>query len=185
MRLKGFTLIELLIVITIIGILSVSIVPRLTGGPAKARDAQRKADIQQIATAIEFFADDNGGLYPNPNPTTAPIGYSCIGSDALVPLDFYLSSIPKDPSAANAFTGASTCTGGYYYQSLNAGKGFMLVSSLETIQATGSGIYEKAFVIDPAMTASENFSLAANAALLCTDAVCTAAGKNPVYIYGR
>ena len=61
---KGFTLIELLIVITIIGILAVALVPRISQGPARARDVQRKADISNITSALELYYADFG-TYPD------------------------------------------------------------------------------------------------------------------------
>jgi len=56
---KGFTLIELLIVITIIGILAVALLPSVLGAPARARDAARKADLNNIIAAIETYNSDH------------------------------------------------------------------------------------------------------------------------------
>lgn len=55
MKQKGFTLIELLVVIAIIGLISSIVLVSMGGVRAKARDAKRKADIAQIARAIELF----------------------------------------------------------------------------------------------------------------------------------
>ena len=52
---KAFTLIELLIVIVIIGILAVALIPRLTGSQATARDTAKKATVQQVATIISAY----------------------------------------------------------------------------------------------------------------------------------
>ena len=56
-NLKGFTLIELLIVIVIIGILAVALIPRLTGSQATARDTARKATLNQIATVVSAYVN--------------------------------------------------------------------------------------------------------------------------------
>ena len=68
---KWFTLIEMLIVIVIIGILSVSLIPRVMGIQARARDTAREVDMRNIAVAIELYAIDNGE-YPEP-PASAHV----------------------------------------------------------------------------------------------------------------
>jgi type II secretion system protein G len=108
---KGFTLIELLIVITIIGILAVALLPQVLGGPARARDAARKADLNAIVTALEQYAVDNDGQYP---PNTAGVG--CV--DAIAALDTYFQSgaAPLDPVGGSKTYGGNTCaTGSYGY----------------------------------------------------------------------
>lgn len=60
----GFTLIELLVVISIIGILAALATVSFTGTQKQARDTQRKSDIKMYQTALETFANNNGGLYP-------------------------------------------------------------------------------------------------------------------------
>lgn len=63
---KSFTLIELLIVIAILGVLAAAVLVAIN--PAKrtsqARDAKRKSDIAQVATALETYSIANGGSYP-------------------------------------------------------------------------------------------------------------------------
>ncbi len=56
---KGFTLVELIIVIMIIGILAATMLPKVMGGPARARDAQRKSNLAAITTALELYYTDN------------------------------------------------------------------------------------------------------------------------------
>jgi len=61
---SGFTLIELLVVISIIGLLSTLAIVALNNSRIKARDTKRKADLQQIRTALLLYADNHGGSLP-------------------------------------------------------------------------------------------------------------------------
>lgn len=129
---KGFTLVELLIVITIIGLLVVALLPNLTGGRNRARDAARQSHLQQISTALEFYADDFGGQYPD----TA----GCIQEDLTDELDAYLTTIPQDPLTDNNIGSASNCTdGGYDY--FPTSDGYLLVAAMENTQSSGPNLY--------------------------------------------
>lgn len=57
---QGFTLIELLVVIAVIGLLSSLVLVSLAGARAKARDARRKNDLDQIRTALVLYYDARG-----------------------------------------------------------------------------------------------------------------------------
>jgi prepilin-type N-terminal cleavage/methylation domain-containing protein len=60
----GFTLVELLVVMTILGILTVITLGNFRTSQIKARDAQRKSDLRQIANALEAYFNDHSG-YPS------------------------------------------------------------------------------------------------------------------------
>ncbi|MBT4385185.1 type II secretion system protein [Candidatus Peregrinibacteria bacterium] len=165
---RGFTLVELLIVITIIGILSVALVPRLIGGSEKARNAARRADLQQIATAVEFFADDGGGVYPASSDDT-----DCVSTLAIDP---YLTTIPADPLGSHDWSDAGTsddCAllGGYEYSVTS--DGFLLFAELEGETNAGQGVYDAAADIDPLDTTSNNLDALSACAVVgdCTTAV--------------
>lgn len=52
---RGFTIVELLIVIAIMSTLTVLSVVNLRGSQINARDAERKADVEAIATQLETY----------------------------------------------------------------------------------------------------------------------------------
>ncbi|MGL5830861.1 MAG: type II secretion system protein [Candidatus Altimarinota bacterium] len=107
---KGFTLIELLIVITIIGILAVALLPQVLGGPARARDAARKADLNAIVTALEQYAVDNDGTYPANSATIV----GCVSNLAAIDTYFQAGDAPADPTGGAKDYGNIDCTGGSY-----------------------------------------------------------------------
>jgi prepilin-type N-terminal cleavage/methylation domain-containing protein len=59
-RWEGFMLIELLIVIAIIGILSTVVMVSLNDTRAKAREALRVSQMQQVTTALHLYQSDYG-----------------------------------------------------------------------------------------------------------------------------
>jgi len=61
---NGFTLVEMLVVITIIGILATLAIPNLTKARNKAKEAEVKANLHVIQTALERFYTDNGQYPP-------------------------------------------------------------------------------------------------------------------------
>jgi len=97
---SGFTLVELLVVIAIIGLLASIILINVSSARAKARDAKRVANIQQLQTALELYFDANSSTYPV--NTSWP--NDCAGSGtfqtALQPLvsGKFIPSIPTDPN---------------------------------------------------------------------------------------
>lgn len=63
---QGFTLIELLVVISIIGILSTLLMANVGGVRERARDAQRKNDINQVQKALEMYKNSQKPpVYPD------------------------------------------------------------------------------------------------------------------------
>jgi len=61
---KAFTLIELLVVIAIIGILTAIIVNNFNDARARARDVKRKAELQNLKSALRMYYNDYQ-RYPN------------------------------------------------------------------------------------------------------------------------
>jgi prepilin-type N-terminal cleavage/methylation domain-containing protein len=61
---RGFTIVELLIVIVVIGILAGLVLNSFQGVQARARDTERRTDINSMATQLEVYYNDKGG-YPS------------------------------------------------------------------------------------------------------------------------
>ena len=86
----GFTLAELMVVIVIIGLLATLVVPNVVSKLGKANVTKARADITSISGAIESYAIENGGRFPE-------------SLEALVTPDengnSYLNAdiVPKDP----------------------------------------------------------------------------------------
>lgn len=62
MRKRGFTLVEILIVVAVIGILFISLVPRIDFAGDKARETGIKTDFRSFELAAEQLLRENAGL---------------------------------------------------------------------------------------------------------------------------
>ena len=90
---QGFTLIELLVVIAIIGLLSSVVLASLNSARMKARDAQRKANVDQVKLALDLYLSTYNDY---PSIGTDNLGYNWVG--LATPLAEYIAQIPLDPS---------------------------------------------------------------------------------------
>jgi len=78
----GFTLVELLVVISVIGFLASASIVAFNNARIKARDTKRKAEVVQIQKALNLYADNQGGIYPDTTGGTFVYGFSylkCLG----------------------------------------------------------------------------------------------------------
>lgn len=103
---NGFTLIELLVVVSIIGLLSSVVLTSLNSTRGKARDANRKAQLRQLQSALELYFSVNGAYpdiggpavcYASEPGDVRPNGNNNDGNwiPGLTPT--YMSSLPRDP----------------------------------------------------------------------------------------
>lgn len=101
----GFTLIELMVVIVILGILATLFLGNFTTSQAKARDAQRKSDLNQIMRALEAYNNDKGSYPPaGTDGTIAGVAWGSAFTDAGVS---YMAELPKDPKSDRTYLYAS------------------------------------------------------------------------------
>ncbi|OGE79371.1 MAG: hypothetical protein A2751_05465 [Candidatus Doudnabacteria bacterium RIFCSPHIGHO2_01_FULL_46_14] len=129
----GFTLIELLVVISVIGFLASIILVSLNSARAKARDARIIADFKQINNALDLFYDKNNRMPNNYNPGFGACnggGYFEQSMQELVN-DGFISRVPVPPPGGNEYC---------YYNYGNAYPGALLVTDLESVPDTTTGI---------------------------------------------
>lgn len=104
---KGFTIVELLIVIVVISILATISIVAYNGVQERARDSQRRGDVQAIVKALELYYIDNGRYPPGSGSTTINTGWSTTADGSWANLASllrpYLATLPRDPiSTPNA-----------------------------------------------------------------------------------
>ncbi|MDP3954930.1 MAG: type II secretion system protein [bacterium] len=124
--LKGFTLVELLVVMAIIGILAIVSFANFQTSQIKARDAERKANLHQIANSMEAYMNDHAS-YPNASggkiKACADGGGICKATANATPCEWtgvssrefcdenntvYMKEVPSDPTGAPVFCYEST-----------------------------------------------------------------------------
>jgi len=118
----------MLIVIVIIGILAAALIPRLTSARARANDTARKADLQQIATALVASQLDNGKF---------PDAAGAVNTISGTLMNAGINAVPTDPISTQSFSGLSlTISNGQYgYQPITKGSlsgGFVIMARAET-----------------------------------------------------
>ncbi len=142
---SGFTIVELLIVIVVIIILAGLVITTFVGVQQKARDTERRTDINAVHAQVEAYYAQNG-KYPslaNMNDTAASTGFRAA---SLKGLD---GGAYSDPKTTGTNTFADPVAAGYvYYYSVIPGScdntttdctGYTLTANLES-----GGTYTKA-----------------------------------------
>jgi len=129
---RGFTLIELLVVIFIIGILATFLISNLAGFRARARDARRKSDLQQIKSSLilyysiyrEYPESSLGQIVGCREPVAAcDWGKRWYRSE-----NVFMKELPNDPLNDPADEESPT----YYYEKIDV-ESFYLKATLENV----------------------------------------------------
>jgi type II secretion system protein G len=129
---SGFTLIELLVVVLVIGALSGILlgVINSSGIRGKARDAQRKADLKKIQTALELYFADNRTY---PQSASGAFELVTSGTTMVTVLEAgYIDPVPSDPKGV-ASSEASPCGSPeeYRYNYRSSGPTYLLTAIME------------------------------------------------------
>lgn len=139
MKKLGFTIVELIVTIAVIGILASITVVAYNGTQAKARDADRKSDLQNIADAIKLYRTK----YGNDIQTGSGCGWSGNGSGYFNYSDGgsypasilscltgagYLNTTFIDPSGCTTVSGS--CSGKGIYMKYSCGTGDSAITYL-------------------------------------------------------
>ena len=129
----GFSLIELVIVVVIIGIIAAIAIPRMSRGTAGAADSAVSGNLNVLRNAIELYATEHGGKFPDATVNTQltqytdDTGATSATKTATHIYGPYLRKIPpvtvgglKNKAEANVIaTGATDtttgATGGWWY----------------------------------------------------------------------
>lgn len=91
-RRSGFSLLELLAVVTILGIIAVVVIPRISVSASAAKENANKQNIAEINSAVERWYFDKGS-YPAKD-------LSDIGKDA----DYFPDGLPTNPVTDGSYT---------------------------------------------------------------------------------
>jgi prepilin-type N-terminal cleavage/methylation domain-containing protein len=97
---RGFTIVELLIVIVIIGILAALVITTYSGIQKKARDTERKTDVNALHGQVEAYQAQNGKY-----PSRAEMNDTTFRSNNLKGLDNAALADPTN-AASQAVCGA-------------------------------------------------------------------------------
>lgn len=111
---RGFTIVELLIVIVVIGILAGLVVVTYNGIQKKARDTERKTDINALHGQLEAYQAQNGKYPTLTNVNDSDFrGLNMKGLDpaALADPNNVASQVLVDTAAANNYSYVATPAG--------------------------------------------------------------------------
>lgn len=110
---KGFTLIEILVALAIFALITAVAVVSYQTANRKARDGRRRADLEQVRTALEIYRSDNGSY---------PVGdWAAMIADLQAPT-VYLRTAPVDPRSSLY---------SYYYGDVGGGTSYNVCAYLE------------------------------------------------------
>lgn len=131
---SGFTIVELLIVIIIIGILAGLVITQILGANQKARDTERKTDLNSLASQLETYFAKTGGF-----PEAADLNNADWRKANEINAGDNNKSL-ADPSGATNFTlGSSTVSANQYTYTTPTPSGGCISPTTSTGQTNTAG----------------------------------------------
>ena len=141
-RQSGFTIVELLIVIVIIGILATLVIVTFSGVQQRARDSERKTDINAIAGQLEAVYAKNGAY-----PTLLDVNNATWRSNNEFRIDTKAFADPKSTTPAGADLSTTVGANVYSYTNLTPASCTSATCATYTLTATleqtGGGTYAR------------------------------------------
>lgn len=96
MKQSGFTIVEIIITVTVMGILLALAVVNISSSQVRARDEERKADIESIAQHLESYYKNGAGVAGELIGRYPPVGFA---SDLDTVRDALINVDPKSLAA--------------------------------------------------------------------------------------
>ncbi|MDX1765579.1 MAG: type II secretion system protein [Candidatus Saccharimonadales bacterium] len=134
---SGFTIVELLIVIVVIGILAALVLNTFSGIQERARDTERRTDINSLSTQLEVYYADNGG-YPDGSTAGFEITTTNLpgmDDEARYDPNGNLVNLASDPDSAT--------DNQYHYNPTGCTAGLCTTFELGTVLEQDSSVYKK------------------------------------------
>ncbi|MDD7986600.1 type II secretion system protein [Lentisphaera marina] len=137
---KKFTLIEVLVVVAIIGILASMLLPVLSKGRAKARQAVCTSNLKQMYYATYSYTTDNDGAYPATRFPNVGI-YSRSLHDGIAQYIMTTISTDHNPALQDSYDNGGVFTCPSFDESELAGRGVGATASRVGYSGYGTNVH--------------------------------------------
>jgi len=128
--LKGFTVVELLIVLTIMVILTIIVLTGLSVARARARDAERKQEIDGLRKAVEYYFIDHGKYPAEDSGCDIETEYNTQSGNFYNEMrTTYVPIAPNDPLYPREYESGKKYA--YHYRTLSGGTEYKIRVRLE------------------------------------------------------
>ena len=144
---KGFTIIEVVLVLAIAGLIFLMVFIALPALQAGQRDTARKADVSTVVAAVNSYASNNRGAFPDSAKLTTQVGSGISTNTTSITVSALSGDRTLDTEAGTNVDGAikvftkATCgdvtSGGSVALKLGTARQYAVVTVLEGGNKTG------------------------------------------------